>query len=161
MNGSIADTGDGCKHPCPIDLLLGLFTVSGTLHNELWEVDFSSSDIALDRWHHYKRRNHRPCFILDIYLHRGTRGQYERAPVDRGGVPNTEGRLEGCGAARWYLALFSCSLIRSVWPDRGRTGAGLWDEQRVKGKPCNYKSVYCTQGGRHHRDQTGKMNGQK
>lgn len=50
MDGCVADAGDGGEDPRPVDLLLGLLTVGGTLHYELREVDLSCSDITIDGW---------------------------------------------------------------------------------------------------------------
>lgn len=48
VDGCVADAGDGGEDPRPVDLLLGLLAVGGTLDDELREVDLSGSDIALD-----------------------------------------------------------------------------------------------------------------
>lgn len=50
VDGCVADAGDGGEDPRPVDLLLGLLAVSGTLDDELREVDLSGSDITLDGW---------------------------------------------------------------------------------------------------------------
>lgn len=76
MDGGVADARDGGEHACPVDLLLGLLTVSGTFDYELWEIDLPGSDIALYGWNDCRWERKREIatnwiyilFILYVYI---------------------------------------------------------------------------------------------